>query len=262
MFFCAPNGRCLITLKPLSTHGYGWITACSHRYFWVALLSPSFLTWIELRLNVFACGASGAVLLLGRKPNLGNLAPLQKTIINDPGMYFCSRVRSGICRGLWHESLGTSCDRLAYEWRQPPLQPQSTDKRWTNSCCLETENWLPYCCFESPPASNHCLSTFHPLLSDISIFFFFFATTCIKSFLKSVPDSCPQPVLHFSFRLRPARGNNRCRNRWCHGKEKGMIFSSWRVNWAMWLWRGELLPLVLDHHGTLFQKEMCKNFNR
>lgn len=114
---------------------------------------------------------------------------------------------------------------------------------------------LPLLPATASPHFIHCYLTF-------LFYFIFFATTCIKSFLKSVPDSCPQPVLHFSFRLRPARGNNRCRNRWCHGKEKGMIFSSWRVNWAMWLWRGELLPLVLDHHGTLFQKEMCKNFNR
>lgn len=54
---------------------------------------------------------------------------------NNPKLFwdFCccccwSHVLLGICLGLWHESLGTSCDCLAYEWEHPHPAPSPLTK--------------------------------------------------------------------------------------------------------------------------------------
>ena len=150
-------------------------------------------------------------------------------------------------------------------WMKTTPSPASVHRQKVDKQLLPgNQNWLPYCCFESPhfPPLPLLISSIVIIDVDISIiFFFFFATTCIKFFLKSVPDSCPQPVLHFLFRLRATGGEKkRCRNRWCHGKEKGTVFFEQLKmqlgNVAME--RGTLSPSAVPPRDLVSERNMYK----
>ncbi len=73
----APNGRCLIALKPLSTHGYGWINASSRWYVLGSLLLVV-LAKIEKKIECLCVAPVGQCFYFGWKFNLFRLVHHRK----------------------------------------------------------------------------------------------------------------------------------------------------------------------------------------
>lgn len=153
-------------------------------------------------------------------------------------------------------------------WMKTTPSPASVHRQKVDKQLLPgNQNWLPYCCFESPhfPPLPLLISSIVIIDVDISIIIFFFLQPhVLNSFWNQFLTAVLNQFYTSYFGWEPLVGKKRDVGiDDVMEKKRGRFFlSSWRCNWAMWLWRGELSPLLLYHHGTLFQREICTNFNR